>query len=319
MLVKGDKLLVGGGPNLFEVWSIKDGKKLESWGAHRSPVSAVAVLPNGDILSAGNEGQVMVWRKGEIVKKLETHAGSISALAVNAERKQWLSAGADKMVMVWEFDKEKPVHVLKGPKTPITSLAVSRDGEWAAANGWTWDLTTGKAMTESDGAATIHAVAISADGSWLARASGDDGVIDLIPMSKKGKRDLSRDAITLEDHKKAVTCLAFAPDGKTLLSGSQDNTMIVWDYANGKALKTLPGHKNWVTSLMFLDAKTVLTTSDDLSVCMWNIETGKEIGRIDFGVVGDSPRSLARLGDDRVLVGSSGWLIYEMQLVPKTK
>jgi WD40 repeat protein len=323
MLVKDGKLLVGGGPDPFEVWSIMDGKKLESWGAHRSPVNAVAVLPNGDILSAGNEGQVMIWRKGEIVKKLDAHAGSINAIVVNAERKQWLSAGADKTIKFWAFDADKPGHVAKGHTGPITSLAVANKIRWAASGSGdhsvkTWDLGTGKEIATFNGHTdTVNAVAISADGVWIASAS-NDATIRLWPV-KDGKPDPDREVITLEDHKKAVTCLAFSPDGKTLLSGSQDNTMIVWDYANGKALKTLPGHKNWVTSLLFLDAKTVLTTSDDLSVCMWNIETGKEMGRVDLGVVGDCPRSLARLGDDRILVGSSGWLIYEMQLAPKTK
>ena len=57
MLVQGDKLLLGGGPNLFEVWSIKDGKRLESWGGHKGTIHALAVLPNNDILSAGQEGE----------------------------------------------------------------------------------------------------------------------------------------------------------------------------------------------------------------------------------------------------------------------
>jgi len=45
----------------------------------------------------------------------------------------------------------------------------------------------------------------------------------------------------------------------------------------------IPGHKNWINSILMLDAKTVLTASDDLSLCAWDLETGMEIGRLDFG------------------------------------
>jgi WD40 repeat protein len=323
MLVKGDKLLVGGGPNLFEVWSIKDGKKLQSWGGHRSPVHAIAVLPNGDILSGGNEGQVMTWRKGEIVNKLDAHVGSISALVIDAERKQWLSAGADKTIKVWAIDKDKPTHVLKGHSGPITSLAIAPKGNWAASASGdrsvrTWDLATGKEIATLPGHTDgVNAVAITHDGAWIASAS-DDATIRLWPV-KAGKLDPDREVITLDDHKKAVTSLAFSPDG-TLLSGSKDQTLILWDWPKGKVTRTISGHKNWVTSLLFTDDRKVLTTSDDLSMCWWNIDTGKELGRVDFGVVGDCPRCLARLGNARVLVGSSSWLIYEMQMLPaKTK
>ncbi len=30
-------------------------------------------------------------------------------------------------------------------------------------------------------------------------------------------------------HNRVITCLALAPDGKTLLSGSEDGTAILWD------------------------------------------------------------------------------------------
>ena len=128
-----------------------------------------------------------------------------------------------------------------------------------------------------------------------------------------------REPITLDDHKKAVTCLAFSPDGKTLLSGSQDKTLIVWDWRKGKETRTIPGHKNWITSLLFIDANTAVSTSDDLTLSWWDLNTGKEIGRVDFGAVGDCPRCLAHAGPGRLLVGSSSWLVYELQMTGLSK
>jgi WD40 repeat protein len=37
------------------------------------------------------------------------------------------------------------------------------------------------------------------------------------------------ETLTLMGHTRAVTCVAFSPDGKRLLSGSPDGTVKVWD------------------------------------------------------------------------------------------
>jgi WD40 repeat protein len=39
-----------------------------------------------------------------------------------------------------------------------------------------------------------------------------------------------------------VTCIALSPDGKTLASGAEDNTIKLWDIATGQELRTLSTH-----------------------------------------------------------------------------
>ena len=36
------------------------------------------------------------------------------------------------------------------------------------------------------------------------------------------------------------------PDGRRVVSGSNDNTVKVWDVATGKCVATLKGHSKWV-------------------------------------------------------------------------
>src|SRR5262249_39094917 len=67
---------------------------------------------------------------------------------------------------------------------------------------------------------------------------------------------------TLKGHANTITCVAFAPDGKSLASGSKDGTAIVWDVAGGGARLKLPGHKDMVVSVAFApDGKVLASVS----------------------------------------------------------
>jgi hypothetical protein len=64
-------------------------------------------------------------------------------------------------------------------------------------------------------------------------------------------------------HKDAIRAMAFSPDGKTVLTGSDDNTARLWETASGKPLGLPPlQHKGRGTHVAFSpDGKTVLTGS----------------------------------------------------------
>ncbi|MCA2700410.1 MAG: hypothetical protein IM500_08185 [Microcystis sp. M179S2] len=82
----------------------------------------------------------------------------------------------------------------------------------------------------------------------------------------------------LDGHDRDVTSVNFSPDGKTLVSGSWDKTIKLWNVETGQEIRTLKGHDNWVNSVNFSpDGKTLVSGSADKTIKLWNVETGQEI------------------------------------------
>ena len=92
-----------------------------------------------------------------------------------------------------------------------------------------------------------------------------------------------------EGHVDWVSSIAFSPDGKTLLSGSHDGTLILWDTMTGRQLRSIESHRQHdrpfsVTSVAFSpNGKTLLSASSDKTLRFWDAGTGAEL-RVFRGV-----------------------------------
>jgi WD40 repeat protein len=79
-----------------------------------------------------------------------------------------------------------------------------------------------------------------------------------------------------------VSSVCFSPDGTTLISGSGDDSIRLWDIRKGLRMTKLDGHNSFVTSVCFSpDGTTLASGSADNSICLWDAKTGKLMNNLD--------------------------------------
>lgn len=87
---------------------------------------------------------------------------------------------------------------------------------------------------------------------------------------------------TLRGHKSMIWRIAWAPDGRTLASPSEDGTIRLWDAETGKCLRTFKGHNQPVECVAFDPNGRVLASgSEDNTINLWDLTDGKLLHRLE--------------------------------------
>lgn len=156
------------------------------------------------------------------------------------------------------------------------------------------------------------------------RSLGDggatDGVIGAAKDGSESSRMLPRAPakFQLEGHRSPVTVVACHPVFSLCASGSEDNTIRLWDHETGSYERTLKGHTGYVTGLAFDPRGTVLASSSlDMSAKLWDMTTftctktlrGHEhtISAIKFSLSGDHVFTCSRDATIKMWEVSTGY------------
>jgi WD40 repeat protein len=127
---------------------------------------------------------------------------------------------------------------------------------------------------------SIRAVAFSPDGRYILTGSQDT-------TAALWEAATGRKIRTFQGHKAPgdkpaftgkVAAVAFSPDGKYVLTGSEDRTAALWEADTGRQVRTFRGHTHWVYSVAFSpDGQYVLTGATDGTAALWETSSGKKI------------------------------------------
>ena len=249
----GGMCAAGGDDGLLRLWKLNR-VTLDSVPGTASLVASLLSTPLGQVTPFGQLG---IRSSASVHAEMPGHEGAILSLSFSPDGKTLASAGKDGSVKLWDVAAPSPKSssILKEHEGAVGAVAYSPDGKLLASGGADkkiviWDAAKNTKVTVLEGhPKPVKALAWSADGSTL--ASGGDQTVQLL---ETGIIKLW-DSATWKERKSPTFALApvfgvaFADDGKSLITAGQDNAVQVWDIATGKERTALRGHLAWVRAL----------------------------------------------------------------------
>ncbi|KAG8196954.1 hypothetical protein JTE90_009013 [Oedothorax gibbosus] len=271
------------------VYDIHSATLLNTLTGHTDAVNSIQVQPNDTFLITGGGNKVVVWNfsqpKREVnnnnrkdkVKRVDSHREPIVCLTVSKDGAVAVTGSKDNTLKVWNLATGDVVQNLVGHTGPVTCAAIAPNGIFVVSGS---EDTTLKVFGLALGHAESRfkpADAWESDG-WdvannvvFAVAGKNDNTLKFWPL-------MDIDAEKSVSHSDSILCYTVSHDCATLITGSDDMSLKVWEVATGKLTQVLAGHEGSVTCVAAapLRPSLVVSGSSDCTLIMWDMATGSE-------------------------------------------
>jgi WD40 repeat protein len=307
------RFLLSGGPDLtVRLWDVESGKELRSFVGHTGFVTSVAFSPDGRrALSGSRDKTLRLWdvETGKELHCFQGHIDGVWAVAFSPDGLHAVSGGGgtypdgivgpgtDWSVRLWRLpelpEEIRPLAEIRrdaitganNVPAAIVQVTFSPDGRYFLAAGDArrsplriYDGKSGQLVSQfvPDEDMGWSGGAFNPDGTKV--LSWSYGISALYVWESSTGQRLHK----LEGHTEAVNNGAFSPDGKLIVTGSQDHTLRVWDVATGKQRLFLEGHKDDCGGCFSPDGKRIVSAGggDDGTIRGWDAATGKEVWKL---------------------------------------